>query len=184
MALNSMGLFSSHTADHYTPPEIVALAVKTLGEIDLDPCSNSREAPNIPAREHYTRAENGLLLPWIGRVYLNPPYGRKIGDWVRKLRAEYEAGNTSSAIALVPARVDTKWFSELYGYPVCFISGRLRFINSRGALQGAAPFPSAIVYLGEEPARFFREFERMGRLYLPIGFERDSAESERAYHGL
>ena len=172
MELNP-GLFSSHTADHYTPPEIIELTVKTLGGIDLDPCSNSRRRPVIPAREHYTRAENGLSLPWRGRVYMNPPYGRDIILWIKKLLSEYEAGRVSAAIALVPARVDTTWFSLLYEYPVVFIGGRLRFKTALGDSQGSAPFPSAIVYLGPDIGSFIGEFGTIGRPYIPLVTKRD-----------
>lgn len=172
MGIN-IGLFSSDTADHYTPPEIVALAVRTLGAIDLDPCSNSKRDPVIPAREHYTRAENGLSLPWIGRVYMNPPYGREIILWIKKLLSEYEAGRVSAAIALVPARVDTTWFSLLYEYPVVFVRGRLRFLTALRESQGSAPFPSAIVYLGPDIESFIGEFGIIGRAYVPLLTPRD-----------
>lgn len=172
MELNR-GLFSSDSADHYTPPEIVSLAVKTLGAIDLDPCSNSKRDPVIPAREHYTKADNGLSLPWSGRVYLNPPYGREIGLWIKKLLSEYEAGNISAAIALIPARVDTHWFSLLYPYPVLFVSGRLRFLNFLGEAQSSAPFPSAIVYLGPDIEAFIGNFGEIGRAYVPLVAPRD-----------
>ncbi len=177
------GLFSSHTADHYTPPEIVSLAVRTLGGIDLDPCSNSKRDPVIPAGEHYTKEDNGLSLPWSGRVYLNPPYGREIGLWIKKLLSEYEAGNVSAALALVPARVDTNWFSLLYAYPVLFVSGRLRFRSALGEIQGSAPFPSAIVYLGPDIEDFVTEFESMGRIYVPLLTLRDYWQEWREYYG-
>jgi len=163
----SNGLFTSETAEHYTPKQIIDLVIGTLGGIDLDPCSNSGDSPNIPAGEHYTQFENGLSRTWFGRVYMNPPYGREIGNWVRKLVSEFRAGNVRSAVALVPARVDTSWFGELYGFPICFIRGRLRFLDSNGEPQGSAPFPSAIVYMGNDSERFVREFENLGSIYGP-----------------
>ena len=174
MGLNSSGLFSSQSSEHYTPRPILERVVRTLGEIDLDPCSNPGDSPNVPARAHYTREDNGLLLPWLGRIYMNPPYGREIGAWVAKLLSEYQAGRVSSALALVPARVDSKWFASLYGFPVCFSSGRLRFSNPSGESSGSAPFPSAMVFLGMDWGAFFREFETLGRLYVSRG-ARDSA---------
>ena len=160
-------LFSSHRVDHYTPARVVERVVRALGVIDLDPCSNSREAPNIPAGDHFTQTENGLSRPWFGRVYMNPPYGREIGKWARKLVDEYRAGNVHSAVALLPARMDTKWFREFGGFPVCFIRGRLRFLDQEGREQESAPFPSVVIYLGPEPERFYTEFQSLGEIYLP-----------------
>ena len=162
-------LFSSETPEHYTPKRIVDLVIGTLGGIDLDPCSNPGGSPIIPAGSHFTPVENGLTRTWFGRVYLNPPYGRVIGSWVGKLVSEFRAGNVHSAIALVPARVDTAWFGELYGFPVCFVRGRLRFLDRERKPQGSAPFPSAIVYMGTEFERFRSEFGSLGNIYIPGG---------------
>ncbi len=104
--------FSSDSPEWYTPPHIVAAVVETLATIDLDPCSNLG-TPNVPARRHFTADDDGLAQPWVGRVYMNPPYGREIGAWVEKLAHEYEAGRVTEAIALVPARVDTAWWRRL-----------------------------------------------------------------------
>ena len=79
--------FSSRTAEHYTPEKIIALTLSCLGEIDLDPCSEGGDPPNVPARSHYTAEDDGLAHTWYGRIYMNPPYGREIGDWVKKLRS-------------------------------------------------------------------------------------------------
>lgn len=160
-------LFTSKRVDHYSPASVVDRAVRTLGGIDLDPCSNSREAPHVPAGSHFTQTENGLSRPWFGRVYMNPPYGRSIGDWVQKLVDEYRAGNIRSAVALVPARTDTHWFRTFRGFPVCFIRGRLQFLDHAGNEQGSAPFPSVVIYLGNEPERFYSEFQSLGDIYLP-----------------
>ena len=48
-----------------------------MGEIDLDPCSNSKAQPNVPALNHFTVEDDGLEQKWFGRVYMNPPYGRE-----------------------------------------------------------------------------------------------------------
>ena len=59
-----------------------------MGAIDLDPCSNSREIPNVPAARHYTAQDNGLVQPWEGRVFLNPPFGPGVEQWFSKLYLE------------------------------------------------------------------------------------------------
>ena len=83
-----------------TPPEII----KALGEFDLDPCAPVKR-PWPTAEKHYTIQDNGLLKPWQGRVWCNPPYN----DAAKWLARCAEHGN---AIALVFARTETKMFFE------------------------------------------------------------------------
>lgn len=155
--------FSSETPEHYTPQEIIEAVVAVLGGIDLDPCSNSHENPNVPAATHYTREDNGLAQVWRGVTYMNPPYGREIGAWVDKLVQSYSAGTVPEAIALVPARVDTQWWKTLIDCCTffCFVEGRLSFGGNDG---GSAPFPSAIVYFGQNCGAFYYTFSEIGRV--------------------
>jgi hypothetical protein len=112
--------FSSASPHWCTPPEVINRVVKLFGTIELDPCSNSREHPNVPALAHLVQDDNGLSQPWRGKVYMNPPYGREIEPWVSKLVSEHACGNVAEAVALVPARVDTEWFRQFRDFPVCF----------------------------------------------------------------
>lgn len=155
--------FSSETPEHYTPAEIIEAAIACMGGIDLDPCSNSHEAPNVPAARHYTAADDGLAQRWFGCVYMNPPYGREIEEWVDKLVSEYEHGGVSEAIALVPSRTDTQWWLKLREYHVCLVEGRLKFLGS--GKGDPAPFPSAVFYLGGNTDRFVAAFEPIGDIW-------------------
>lgn len=155
-------LMTSESDKWNTPQDILERAVKVLGEIDLDPCSNSLESPNVPARRHYTEAEDGLARPWAGRVYMNPPYGGVIGRWVARLVEYYEASVVPEAIALVPARTDTRWFNLLRDYPLCFVRGRLHFSEA----DNGATFPSVAVYLGNDIAKFAKAFSDLGDIYV------------------
>lgn len=152
--------FSSKTPEWCTPPEVISRTRSALGGIDLDPCSNSGE-PNVPAKRHFTEADDGLAREWSGRVYMNPPYGRVIRLWVAKLLDEVDAGRVTAAIALVPARTDTAWFALLRDCTLCFIRGRLRFSNS----ESSAPFPSVLAYFGPDMDRFVRAFQDMGDVW-------------------
>lgn len=107
----------------YTPPRVF----EALGiEFDLDPCSpGASVVPWIPARTHYTKAENGLRQAWDGRVWLNPPYGPGIDRWLSRF-CEHRNG-----IALIFARTDTQWF-HTYAVgvdAVCFSRGRIPFVS-------------------------------------------------------
>lgn len=156
--------FSSSSPEWYTPQHIIECVVDALGAIDVDPCSNSKTDPNVPAKHHLTVEDDGLSQPWFGRVYMNPPYGSEIKHWVDKLATEFESGHTTEAIALVPARTDTAWFRRLPSEHICFVSGRLAFSGH----DTSAPFPSAVLYLGNSPERFASVFRDVGLIYQRV----------------
>ena len=139
---------SSTSMKWQTPAEILEALYEAFGTFDLDPCSptaNRASAP-VEARVHYTEADDGLSLPWLGTVFINPPYGRGLIAWVAKAKAEVLCGNARTVVALIPARTDTRfWHEHVAGTAtVFFVRGRLRF----GSAGAAAPFPSALVLWG------------------------------------
>lgn len=171
----SLGVFySSATPEWNTPRHVIDRVVDVLGSIDLDPCSNSKADPNVPAKRHYTKHDDGLTRAWTGRVYMNPPYGREIGSWVLKLHEAYQARTIVEAIALLPARTDARWFRMLRLYPKCFIAGRLKF----GDARNSAPFPSVVVYLGDRLDRFADVFLPLGDIYTCLPEECDRSRKE------
>ena len=157
-------LMTSDTAEWYTPRDIIDRSIAAMGAIDLDPCSNKIGEPRVPASLHYTATQDGLTQPWLGRVYMNPPYGGKIGQWVDKLADEFDAGNVTEAIALVPARTDTSWWAHLPSGIVCMVTGRLTFSDH----PTPAPFPSAVCYLGPNQQRFAEAFITLGIIYVRL----------------
>ena len=80
-----------------------------------------------------------------GAVFCNPPYGRQIGQWVRKAYEEAQRGTT--VVLLIPARTDTTYFHDyIYGKAeIRFVRGRLRFTDEEGNAYAPAPFPSMVV---------------------------------------
>lgn len=159
---NTAPLMTSESNEWYTPTHIIERVLKVLGEINLDPCSNSKATPNVPALMHYTKEDDGLCRAWQGAVYMNPPYGEVIGQWIAKLVAAHGAENVTEAIALVPARTDTRWFQLLRDFPLCFIRGRLRFSDA----DNSATFPSVVVYMGPNLSRFANAFMDLGDIYV------------------
>lgn len=160
--------YSSESPEWYTPPEIAAL-VREVMPINLDPASCYAAQQVIHADAYFDAQMNGLhpMRRWDGRVFLNPPYGREIGKWVERLISEYKAAHTIEAILLTPARPDTEWFGLLRDYPRCFVTGRLKFWTGETPddQQEAAPFPSALFYLGNRFARFAEAFSTIGDIY-------------------
>ena len=86
-----------------TPPEIS----RQLGNFDLDPCFLPEDIrPWDTATKHYTEEDDGLAQDWVGRVWLNPPYGKETTFWLDKM-AKHNHGT-----ALIYARTETKWFHD------------------------------------------------------------------------
>ncbi len=81
---------SGGSCEWYTPPWVFAALGLTF---DLDPCAPALPlAEWIPARRRYSLPDDGLALPWEGRVWLNPPYAQHTARWVGKL-AEHGRGD-------------------------------------------------------------------------------------------
>lgn len=122
-----------------------------LGTFNLDPCAAPEPRPWDTAVHHYTApAQNGLVLPWFGRVWLNPPYGKAVGAWLKRL-ARHACGT-----ALVFARTETDAFFETVWHcadAALFLRGRLHFHHAdgrRATANGGAP--SVLVAYGPEDA--------------------------------
>jgi len=121
----------------YTPKWFV----EALGNFDLDPAAPRRD--HWTATHSYTREDDGLALPWYGRVFLNPPYSDPY-PWVERL---VEHGN---AIALFFARTDTRWMQEALSAAdgVLLIERRMQFVDLDGHKCGSAPSPSVLLAYG------------------------------------
>ena len=157
-------LMSSESAEWYTTPDILEAVAAVMGAIDLDPCSNSHETPNVPATSHFTKDDDGLSQDWFGRVYMNPPYGSEIPHWIDKIVLEYLEGRMQEGIVLVPARPDTQWFRALRDFDRCFMFGRVRFNDH----ENSAPFPTMLVNIGCDRRRFFEVMSDLGDVYRRV----------------
>ena len=143
--MNKELMFSSTTDEWYTPMDFFN-QLNAEFNFNLDPCATGE---NHKCDKYFTKEIDGLSQKWGGyRVFCNPPYGRTIGEWVKKSYEESKQPGTI-VVMLIPARTDTKWFHEyIYGKAeIRFIRGRLKF----GGCKNAAPFPSMVViFKGEE----------------------------------
>jgi hypothetical protein len=139
-----------------TPPPIL----QALGDFDLDPCA-SLDRPWDTAKNHYTVDDDGLIQPWFGRVWCNPPYGPKMGPFLEKL-AVHENG-----IALIFARTETRAFFDYVwdkADALLFLKGRLRFHKPDGSLGGTAGSPSVLIAYGQDNVKTLEECGLEGKL--------------------
>jgi phage N-6-adenine-methyltransferase len=127
--------FSSATAEWSTPQHVFD-ELDAEFSFELDVCAT---AENAKCERYFTRADNGLSQAWRGVCWMNPPYGREIGPWVRKA---YESTRwRATVVCLVPARPGSRWWQVCELGEVTFLPGRLYFNDG----LTPAPFPSAVV---------------------------------------
>lgn len=129
--------FSSQTCVWSTPDWLFQELYKEF-KFTLDVCALPE---NAQCENFFTPEDDGLLMPWSGVCWCNPPYGNRIADWLNK--ALLETGNGVTTVFLIPSRTDTRWFHEyvLGRSEIRFIKGRLKF----GGSENPAPFPSMLV---------------------------------------
>jgi hypothetical protein len=140
-----------------TPPEII----EALGVFDLDPCAPGNP-PWPTAKKSYCIIEDGLSAAWSGRVWLNPPYGREMANWLNKLSKH------GDGIAFIFARTDTAAFHKYVfekADAVLFLLGRTFFYHvdgSRAKLSAGAP--SCLVAYGSENVEALENCKLPGKL--------------------
>lgn len=138
------GMFSSSTDEWETPKDLFD-RLNDEFRFTLDVCAT---AENAKCSRYFTKEQDGLLHDWTGEtVWCNPPYGKGMDAWCRKCLEHSIGGGT--AVMLIPARTDTRWFHEyVYGKAeIRFVRGRLKYGNAKWN----APFPSMIViYRGND----------------------------------
>lgn len=129
-----------------TPPHVL----EHLGTFDLDPCAAPEPRPWPTALNHYVEADNGLSRSWVGRVWLNPPYGPATHTWIKRL-ADHGKGT-----ALIFARTEVGfWHTDIFprASALFFFKGRLFFHYPDGAKAKAnGGAPSVLISYGEEDA--------------------------------
>lgn len=137
--MNTGLMFSSKT-DLWETPKYLFDELNREFNFTIDVAANEDNHKCVTWLGHWNDGSftNGLQHDWAGTVWCNPPYGRGVGEWVKKA---YESDAT--VVMLLPARTDTKWFHDYIYHKseIRFIKGRLKF----GGCKNSAPFPSMVV---------------------------------------
>ena len=132
-----MSVHFSSATDLWSTPQSYFDEIAKEFAFDVDVCALPE---NAKCASYFTPSVDGLSQTWTGTCWMNPPYGRSIGQWVSKAYESAQAGAT--VVCLLPARTDTRWW-HTYAMKgeIRFIKGRLKFGNAKTN----APFPSALV---------------------------------------
>ncbi len=141
--MNNLAVHFSSKSDMWATPQDLFDELNREFHFTLDVCASEE---NHKCERYFTLGDDGLSQDWDGVCWMNPPYGRSIGAWVKKA-----AESSCKVVCLLPARTDTAWWHDY-----CIKSGIIRFLRGRlkfGGHKNNAPFPSAIVIFGSHWGR-------------------------------
>jgi hypothetical protein len=153
---------TDYTIDDWITPQSL---INRLGPFDLDPCeSDTQPWPCAERGYRVCRGEDGLMLPWDGFWFLNPPYGALTGRWLNR------GALSPNGIALVYARTETRMFFRCvwpHAAAVLFIKGRVTFCRPSG--EQSVPGhnsggPSCLIAYGQEALRRLHANKSLGAL--------------------
>ena len=124
-----------------TPDEVFSALHKVFG-FTLD---GAADETNSKCRDYLTGpcrdSEDcicGLCALWGGEtVWINPPYGRGIEEWIYKC---IEESTHSTVVALLPANTDTQWFKSVWwgAAEIWFLTGRVQFVGTTSSNPGGS----------------------------------------------
>ena len=147
------------TDEWLTDPNILL----KLGDFDLDPCSPIVR-PWDTAKRHFSKMDDGLRQEWVGRTWLNPPYGRQVEVWLERLASH---GN---GIAMIFARTETQFFfNQVWSKAdsVLFMEGRPYFYTVEGKRAKAnSGAPVAFISYGKSNVDCLEECKIPGKHIL------------------
>lgn len=134
--------------------------IHSLGIFDLDPCAPKQQFYTV--KECFTKEDDGLVKPWNGRFWLNPPYSRKlIGPFIKKMAVH------NNGIALIFNRMDIAlWHETIFptATAMLIMKGRVKFMRPDGTQGDAARCGSVLLAWGEENAKCLQNCGIAGRL--------------------
>jgi len=157
-------LLLSGSKEWYTPKEYIDSVYEVLSEIDLDPASCKEANRTVKAKKFYSKEDDALSCSWIGKIFLNPPYGNDGPPFVEKLIQEIKAGNVIEAILLVNSRAtDAEWYQPLYNGLICFTDHRIDF-DSPDEKNTSSTHGSCFIYFGPNEKKFADSFSKHGSI--------------------
>lgn len=147
------------TTDSWITPRWV---IEAIGPFDLDPCACIPQ-PWPCANRQFTEQDDGLMRPWDGFVYCNPPYGRQLERWLNRMALH------DNGIAMIFARTETRaFFKFVWPHASCllFLRGRTTFHRPDGTTNNNTNSggPSVLVGYGELARQRLASASHLGAL--------------------
>ena len=141
----------------------------------LDPCTNDKESPNIPAAVLYDKGDDGLKASnaWKGHhVILNPEYTASI-QWrfINRAIDEVENGRCPAILLVCRNSTDANFFQRLKPYPRVFL--RRESILFKDYDTNPISFGIAVFCIAKSNQvnlfrNFYSRFGKHGEVNVPI----------------
>jgi phage N-6-adenine-methyltransferase len=107
--------------DNWATPKWFYDKLNNEFQFDFDPC---------PLNEGYITTDNdGLLISWGNKNFINPPYSRKLKE-AFIVKALSESNNGKLCVMLLPVSTSTKIFHKIIkpnAKEIRFVEGRIKF---------------------------------------------------------
>lgn len=158
-------------SEWYTPKQYIDAARAVMASIDLDPASSDTANKIVQANKYFTQDDDGLKHPWHGNVWMNPPYSQPlVSDFCELLVKNYKEGNIRQACILVNNATETNFYQNILANcnAVCFIKGRVKFVDEQGNESGTPLQGQTILYFGKNRDKFSSQFSRFGVILYAI----------------
>lgn len=153
--------------DWYTPRYIF----DALGEqFDLDVAAPRLGPRHVPASDWHCDTTDGLIAPWSGFVWMNPPFGHQ--STKRKWLARFfDHGN---GIALLPDRTSAPWWQEYAprASAVLFIAPKVKFERPDGTRGEQSGTGTTLFAAGERGADALMRAQSLGVAFQPLAVGR------------
>jgi phage N-6-adenine-methyltransferase len=133
---------ASKSIEYSTPSAIVQPLIVEF-DLQLDVCASSK---NHKLPNYFTINDNALNKQWHGNCWMNPPFDRNLGKWVKKAHHEAKQ-NGGTKVCLFPVRSNTSWWNEVCpDAEIRFINGEVNFNDEPRGLW----WPMCIMIFGEK----------------------------------
>jgi hypothetical protein len=149
----------------YTPEPYILATKDVMGTIDVDPASTELANKIVKATKFYTKETDGLKQKWDGNVWMNPPYSQPdVTNFCNLFIEKFKSGEIKQGCVLVNNATETKFGQNLLKNckAVCFIEGRIKFVDVDGKQTGMPLQGQMILYFGENDAVFGLNFSKFG----------------------
>lgn len=143
-------------SDLWNTPDFILNMVRQVQGDYFDPCPPNPE-------------QDGLAIPWLGSVYVNPPYSN-VQPWLDKGVDGIRNGDITQITYLLKLDPATLWWKSLNRLPFiyCLLGQRLKYKHQDFGLVSTSPFPSVLIYCGPNAQQFADVMRNIGQVVIGL----------------